>query len=553
MTGRKAAVTEGERGNGMPSRARSKREQRDALTRRLRADGQSWAQVAARIQAAEHVSRRAAMRLAHGWTQWEAARRWNERWPADDGGAGITDQVISYWETWPQSGREPSVKTLWRLALIYECGVADLIDEENYGGPGDGRDAGDEPLPRSSGTSGLARSREDDADIHVATALREITGTAADGWRAKAPAPVPSGFAYRGRSAPDLGDSPAEREVAMAAHEGSEHAESAERRDIGDATLEQIRADVVRVARAYEGGEPFPLFREMRWVRDRIYATLDRRLWPRDSAELYLLAAAINCLMGSAADNLGYPQAGEDLVRAGWAYAVAIDHRPLMAHLRLQLASIAYWDRPRQSRDLARSGLQYLSDGPNAAQLHLEHGMALARLGDAAAARRAIDAAYEARGRAHTDELLEIGGEFSLSQATQHWLAGAILIEIPQAEAEAIAELERATGLYGTGPEPGEYFSYRCEALAHADLITARLRAGQLDGAITAAEPPLALPPGKRFDSLPKRLGRARAELARPRYQGSPQARELDERIEDFGRDTVVTDPAVLPEETAHQ
>jgi hypothetical protein len=49
------------------------------------------------------------MRLAHGWTQWEMARRWNERWPAEDGGAGISDQVISYWETWPQSGREPSV------------------------------------------------------------------------------------------------------------------------------------------------------------------------------------------------------------------------------------------------------------------------------------------------------------------------------------------------------------------------------------------------------------------------------------------------------------
>jgi len=33
---------------------------------------------------------------------------------------------------------------------------------------------------------------------------------------------------------------------------------------------------------------------------------------------------------------------------------------------------------------------------------------------------------------------------------------------------------------------------------------------------------------------------RVRAELARPRYQGSPQARNLDERIEDFGRDTIV-------------
>jgi len=48
----------------MPSRAPSMREQRDALTRQLRAEGQSWAEIAARVQADEHVSKLAAMRLA---------------------------------------------------------------------------------------------------------------------------------------------------------------------------------------------------------------------------------------------------------------------------------------------------------------------------------------------------------------------------------------------------------------------------------------------------------------------------------------------------------
>jgi len=58
----------------------------------------------------------------------------------------------------------------------------------------------------------------------------------------------------------------------MTAHEGSEHAEQAERRDIGDATLEQMRADVVRLSRSYLNEEPFPLFLEMRRVRDRMLA-----------------------------------------------------------------------------------------------------------------------------------------------------------------------------------------------------------------------------------------------------------------------------------------
>ena len=47
------------------------------------------------------------------------------------------------------------------------------------------------------------------------------------------------------------------REVEMAAHDGSEHAERAEQRDIGDATLEQLRSDVIRLSHGYMTGEPF--------------------------------------------------------------------------------------------------------------------------------------------------------------------------------------------------------------------------------------------------------------------------------------------------------
>ena len=156
------------------------------------------------------------------------------------------------------------------------------------------------------------------------------------------------------------------REVEMAAHDGSEHAERAEQRDIGDASLEQLRSDVIRLSHGYMTGEPFALFQEMRRVRDRMYAALDRRLWPRDQTDLYMLLGCLNCLMAAAADDdLGHPSASEELIRAGWAYAVAIDHKPLMAKLRSDLAAVAYWhNRPRQARDLADSGLKYLAVWP---------------------------------------------------------------------------------------------------------------------------------------------------------------------------------------------
>jgi len=353
----------------------------------------------------------------------------------------------------------------------------------------------------------------------------------------------PAGVAYRWMQVPDPGEATVEREVLMAAHEGSHHAEGAERRDIGEATIEQLRADVVRLSREYMTAEPLPLFREMRRVRSRMLAALDRRLWPRDATQLYFLLGCINCLMANAASDLDYPSAAEELARAGWAYAVAIDHRPLMAQLRLTLTDIAYWhDLSRQASEFASNGLEYLAKGPTAAQLHLKYGRAVARLGDADATRRAITSAIEAREREQNDELLEIGGEFKLSQASQHSLAGSALIEIPGAEGSAADELLSATELYATGPPEGESYRYTLEARARIDLATARLRAGQLDGASLAVEPVLILPIAKRTIELSKRLSVLRAEISKPRYQGSPLAEDLDERIEDFMRETIASE-----------
>src|SRR6266567_3367222 len=182
---------------------------------------------------------------------------------------------------------------------------------------------------------------------------------------------------YRGIQESDLGDSMVEQEVVMAAHEGSDHAEHAEEHGIGAATLEQLRADVVRLSRLTNTGEPFPQFTELRRLRGRIYRLLDRRLWPREQTDLYFLLGCLNGLMSIPANQLGYPDAAEELNRAGFAYANAIDHRPLMAWLRGELSVYAYYrGRFEESQDLALSGLQYLSVGPEGAALHIYHARA---------------------------------------------------------------------------------------------------------------------------------------------------------------------------------
>ncbi|SNQ47930.1 conserved hypothetical protein [Frankia canadensis] len=100
--------------------------------RQLRELGWSSRRIARRLQARHHLGALVAFRLAQGWTQEEAARRWNERWPAP--GPAKTGKTWSYWEAWPaRGGRAPSAAVLWRLAELYRCRPGELLDGPDFG------------------------------------------------------------------------------------------------------------------------------------------------------------------------------------------------------------------------------------------------------------------------------------------------------------------------------------------------------------------------------------------------------------------------------------
>jgi tetratricopeptide (TPR) repeat protein len=117
-------------------RFRSRRAEIAHLRAELRAKGASVRQVAGLIRARYNVNSRVAYRHAHGLTQQQVADRWNDLWPSIDGELPITHKHISYWEAWPAAtGRAPSAETLNRLARIYRCNAADLLDGEDYSEP----------------------------------------------------------------------------------------------------------------------------------------------------------------------------------------------------------------------------------------------------------------------------------------------------------------------------------------------------------------------------------------------------------------------------------
>jgi hypothetical protein len=163
-----------------------------------------------------------------------------------------------------------------------------------------------------------------------------------------------------------------------------------------------------------------------------------------------------------------------------WAYAIAIDHRPLLAALRQQQSYLAIGHgRPHQGRDLAADGLRYATTGQTAASLHLKYAIASARLGDTDAASNAVLAAHEARANQQPDDLTALGGEYVISDATHHYLSGSALSEISATGSDAATEIERAVVLYAEGPHPGEQHWFGARALASIDLAVLRLRSGR--------------------------------------------------------------------------
>jgi len=95
-----------------------------SLVAEMRLGGATWVKIAQEVSQQFKVNNLVGMRLAHGWSQRDAADEWCRRWPDQP----KTFKNFSYWEIWPgATGYEPSLSVLIRLANLYECAVVDLV------------------------------------------------------------------------------------------------------------------------------------------------------------------------------------------------------------------------------------------------------------------------------------------------------------------------------------------------------------------------------------------------------------------------------------------
>jgi hypothetical protein len=334
--------------------------------------------------------------------------------------------------------------------------------------------------------------------------------------------------------------------IMSAAHDASEHAADAGRA-IDQTTLEQLHAEVARLAHAYAATAPAVMFAQLKRARDLTYLMLERTRRPAQTSDLYLVAGQLSGLMAAVSFDLGNSDAATEQARAAFTYGQVIDHNHLRAWARATMSMIALWSRrPREGVVHAQAGLAYVATGDTGVRLHSLAGRCWALAGSLAEAMDAVHAADEARQADHgADEFADgIGGEFVFGPARQALCLGATFLALGQ-PVQAADRARVALASYEAGPS--EERAVGGIHGARVDLAIAHTLGADLDAVLDAVAPTLELAAEHRTNRLNARLHQLRGHLAVPRFGGSLQAGRLASGIEEFMATTFSPSTQALP------
>lgn len=326
-----------------------------------------------------------------------------------------------------------------------------------------------------------------------------------------------------------------EERVQMTAREAHDGADATAAASISDNTIDELRDQVVSLARSYHTMPAAKAYEVADDLRREVERQRDRTQIPVQQQTLMILNGQTAALLAVAAFDLGYFPSARTLARTAAVYGESTRFVPLQAYADGTLAYIAYHSgEPNEALAKAQRALSYGGLGDIAQRrLHAIAARAYAYLGDIVSARQAIQLSEEEGRDVHDDLHDAVGGEFGFSPerlAMSNSTTALLMGDAEQAEVEASRALallvERAQGEQSTHVRAG----------AAADLAHARLLSDNVEGAAAALTPIWEVSPEQRNTGIVVRTARIGRHLAQPRYHGSQLPVELREQIEDFTR-----------------
>jgi hypothetical protein len=322
-----------------------------------------------------------------------------------------------------------------------------------------------------------------------------------------------------------------DQEITMAAEESARFAEFAEQTNIGPHTLEQFTADIKRIVTVYPNRPVYPLFVELRSLRDRAFQKLEGRQFPDQSRDLYLVAGVVGGMLANASFDLGRFDAAETQARTAFLCAELAGSNWLRAWIRGTQALIAYWEeRPMAAVRLAEDGRRYTPESGTAlVRLVSIQARAHGMLRDAKGVDAALGTAEAARGAVEADD--DPGGMMAFPIAKQHMYASTARLWLGAADAARQAEGDASKAVRSYKADEREHRRLGELSLARLDVAAALLATNQVDGLLPEVRAVLRTAEDRPTDSVTRRLRQLDAALSRPRYGDNAVVQSLRDEM----------------------
>jgi transcriptional regulator with XRE-family HTH domain len=298
--------------------------------------------------------------------------------------------------------------------------------------------------------------------------------------------------------------------------------------------LDLLQEAVTNLAVAYLTNPPLPMLEQALALRTELVRRAKTgAMRPSQLSDVYVAIGRATGVITYAALDLGDPTAALTNSKATWHMADMAGDRELQAWVRGTQSLIARFNQEYVRAKLyAEDGLQYAGPGTSEARLLCGAAQCAANLGNTAQALRLIEDAEGARERATADT---IEGIFGFSPAKQTYYSASSLMWATDQKALKIAARSAEQAIDAWQQEPTERRSLDDEALAHVYLATARLKLGDVDGAMQAVNPVMTLPPERQISWIRKRVANLGVILADGRFHGSKSAATAREKLLHYG------------------